>query len=657
MTSRLFAKSGGFLATITLLLALSVGKGDEAADGNGKSVWLETLDLKRMTAGSGSPQSRKSIEGHPLRLHGVEYLHGIGTHAISRFQIALHGAATRFEATVGVDDEKTGQGSVTFTVEVDGKTVAHTPVLRGGDAPQQLSVDLTGAQMLLLDVGDGGDGITSDHADWAGAQIILAQNASAMPQATKPPADARTLPRMTIPPAVSTPVIHGPQVVGATPGRPFLFLVPATGDAPLNFAAANLPAGLSLDSNSGIISGSLAAAGQTKVTLTVRNAEGTDTRTLTIIGGDHQLAQTPPMGWNSWDTYNRGVSDKNTRASADALISTGLAAHGYQYVCIDDTWEGNRDAEGNIQTNKKFPDMKALTDYIHAKGLKFGIYSSPGPKTCGGFEGSYQHEDQDAQSYAAWGVDYLKYDWCSYGGIAGKKPSLDAMKKPYQVMRASLDKVDRDLVFSFCQYGMGDVWTWGAEVGGNLWRTNGDLQDNWGELRSVFESENGREKYAGPGHWNDPDFLSAGYFNWGSVHPTRLTPNEQITQYSIWCLIAAPLIIGGDVTRLDPFTVGLLTNDEAIDIDQDPLGKAAGRVSKEGGSEVWARPLFDGGHAVGLVNLDADTANVTVRWTDLGLTGSQKVRDIWLHKDLGTINDSYSVDVPPHGCVLLKVGP
>ncbi len=253
-------------------------------------------------------------------------------------------------------------------------------------------------------------------------------------------------------------------------------------------------------------------------------------------------------------------------------------------------------------------------------------------------------------------MDYLKYDWCTYDNVVHKDHSLPNLQKPYAVMRQSLDKVNRDIVFSFCQYGMGDVWTWGAQVGGNLWRTNGDLQDEWGSLRYTFEAENGHEKYAGPGHWNDPDMLSVGYFNWGPIHPTHLTPNEQILQYSVWSLIAAPLLIGGDVTRLAPFTLALLSNDEVIDIDQDPLGHAAGRVAKDGNLEVWARPLSDGTHAAGLVNADDEATMVTVRWADLGITGPQPVHDLWLHKNVGIYRDFYSVEVPAHGCVLLKIG-
>ena len=330
-------------------------------------------------------------------------------------------------------------------------------------------------------------------------------------------------------------------------------------------------------------------------------------------------------------------------------------AHGFQYVNIDDTWEGGRDANGVIQTNAKFPDMKGLADYVHGKGLKLGIYSSPGPKTCAGFTASWQHEQQDADTYAGWGVDYLKYDWCSYGNVATGE-GLERQIKPYRVMGAALRKEPRDIMFSLCQYGMADVWTWGASIGGNCWRTTGDIQDNWGSLRSIFTSQNGHERYAGPGHWNDPDMLMVGIVGFGNTHPTHLKPNEQILHISMWSLLSAPLLIGCDLTRLDPFTKALLTNDDVLDVDQDPLGKPAGRIAQDGDAQVWARPLFDGTRAVGLVNVGAETADVSVTWAQLGLTGRQPVRDLWQHKGLGTFSNSFTVSVPAHGCVLIKIG-
>jgi alpha-galactosidase len=299
--------------------------------------------------------------------------------------------------------------------------------------------------------------------------------------------------------------------------------------------------------------------------------------------------------------------------------------------------------------------MKALTDYVHRKGLKIGLYSSPGTKTCAGHEGSYQHEQQDAQRYAEWGFDYLKYDWCSYGGIA-PRPNHEQLLKPYQVMRAALNSVPRDIVFSLCQYGMGDVWEWGAEVGGNCWRTTGDITDTWSSMAGIGFGQAGHEKFAGPGHWNDPDMLVVGYVGWSArVRPSRLSPNEQYTHISLWCLLCSPLLIGCDMTKLDDFTLGLLTNDEVLDVSQDPLGHQAGRIAKEGMQEVWAKDLEDGSKAVGLFNRGEDDAVMTAKWTDLGLSGSNQVRDLWRQKDLGDFTGQFQASVQSHGVVLVKI--
>ena len=655
---KLFSLGVG-LAALTLLSSYSVRAQDAATlraqDAPANALWLDTLDLGNVTQDFGKPQAGKSVDLNPMTLGGVVYPHGLGTHAVSRLLINLKGSATKFEAMAGVDDEKKMSGaSVQFQVYVDGNKKLQTPVLRGGSAPVPISVDLTGAKHLTLVVTDGDDGIDSDHADWAGALLTLAPGA-----ADKPVTMADVVP--TEPPLPihmgdsPAPAIHGPRITGATPGHPFLFRIPATGDGPLTYGAKNLPAGLTLDKATGIITGALASAGTTKVRLMVSGPKGKAERTLTVVGGDHPLALTPPLGWNSWNVWAGAVDDKKVRDAADEFLAAGLANHGYLYVNIDDTWEAGRDANGVIQTNQKFPDMKALTAYVHSKGLRVGIYSSPGPKTCGGYTASWQHEQQDADTYAGWGIDYLKYDWCSYGDVATGE-GLERQVKPYRVMGADLRKTDRDIVFSLCQYGMADVWKWGASVEGNAWRTTGDIQDNWSSLRGIFTSQNGHEQYAGPGHWNDPDMLMVGYVGFGNTHPTHLKPNEQITHMTMWSLLSSPLLIGCDLTRLDPFTLALLTNDEVLDVNQDPLGKPAGRIADSDDTEIWARPLFDGTKAVGLVNLGSDKTDVSVTWAQLGLTGKQPIRDLWQQKDMGTSTTGYTVAVPAHGSILIKVG-
>ena len=359
---------------------------------------------------------------------------------------------------------------------------------------------------------------------------------------------------------------------------------------------------------------------------------------------DGGMARTPPMGWNSWNHFKGAVDDATVRSIADAMASNGMRDAGYVYVNIDDTWEGTRDAQGNIQPNSKFPDMKALADYVHSKGLKLGIYSSPGPRTCAGFEGSYDHEQQDAKTWASWGIDYLKYDWCS----------ASAMYKPtdehavYQIMGDALRATGRPIVFSLCQYGQEDVQTWGASVGGNLWRTTGDIQDNWNSMSRIgFELQAGLAPYAGPGHWNDPDMMEVG--NGG------MTDDEYKTHFSLWAMLAAPLIAGNDVRDLSDETREILLNKDVIAIDQDPMGVEATRITQDGTSEVWGRPLAKGAYAIALFNRGEDPATVSVKWSDVKLSGKLKVRDLWAHKDLGKVADGYSAQVPPHGVAMIRV--
>ena len=485
---------------------------------------------------------------------------------------------------------------------------------------------------------------------------------------------ADDLPPSLTPPSPPTPLIHGAKVFGVHPNSPFLFTVAATGDRPMTFSADNLPAGLALDPATGCITGTAPAAGDYVVKLHAKNALGETERDLLIKSGA-TLALTPPMGWNSWNCFASAVSDEKIRAAADAMVKSGLADHGWTFINVDDFWQVNpkskdptllgpeRDAQGNILPNKRFPDMKALADYIHSHGLKAGLYSSPGPYTCGGCTGSYQHEEQDAQQYAAWGFDYLKYDWCSYGKIYREQDGgkgLDGMKKPYEVMAAALKKVNRDIVYSFCQYGMGDVWKWGAATGGNSWRTTDDIRDNWKSMMTNATKRGDLAPYAGPGHWNDPDMLVVGKVGWGpNLHPSQLTPDEQYTHISLWALQAAPLLIGCDLTQLDPFTRGLLTNDEVIDIDQDPLGQAAtmgGEADHGTMIQMWIRPLSDGSVAIGLINLSDKPSGDVVSFGDFQLKGPQIIRDVWRQKDLGTFTDKFeSGPIPPHGVLLLRL--
>jgi alpha-galactosidase len=502
------------------------------------------------------------------------------------------------------------------------------------------------------------------------------------------------------PKASPKPRINGAKVFGVRPGNPFLFIIAATGERPMTFSARGLPAGLQLDLQSGRITGTLTEAGEHVVTLRAKNARGAAERKLRIVCGP-TIGLTPAMGWNSWNCFAGAVTAEHVKSAADAMVKSGLINHGWTYINIDDFWEVNprqtndptlqgpmRDAQGWIVPNPRFPDMKGLADYVHGLGLKIGLYSSPGPWTCGGCVGSWQHEEQDAAQYGLWGFDYLKYDWCSYGSIVStnrrqRQFDLETSQKPYRVMRAALDKVPRDIMYSLCQYGAANVWEWGAEVGGNSWRTTGDIQDTWSSLTRIGFRQAGHEKYAGPGHFNDPDMLIVGKVGWGPrLHPTRLTPNEQYTHISLWCLLCSPLLIGCDMTQLDDFTLNLLSNDEVLEVNQDPLGRQAARIKQDGSLEVWAKDMEDGSKAVGLFNRSDAEAVVSVTWPELGInspqpasggaerngasllltlgqhTGNrQLVRDLWRQKDLGYFKDQFQTPVPRHGVVLVKVSP
>lgn len=362
-----------------------------------------------------------------------------------------------------------------------------------------------------------------------------------------------------------------------------------------------------------------------------------------------KLAATPAMGWNSWNHFADRVTDADVRAAADAIVSSGMKDAGYIYVNIDDTWEGKRDAQGNITTNSKFPDMKALADYVHSKGLKIGIYSSPGPKTCGGYEGSYQHEEQDAKTYAAWGFDYLKYDLCSYSKIMKAEAPNDQAKQ-YEMMRAAYEKMHRALeatgrpiFFSLCQYGFDSVWKWGPKVGGNSWRTTDDIQDSYMSMSNIGFAQAGLSPFAAPGHWNDPDMLEVGN--------GKMNKNEYRTHMSLWALLAAPLLAGNDLSKMTDETKAILLNKGVIAIDQDPLGRQGDRVSANGPFEVWSKPLADGSLAVGLFNRGTDEEEMSIPTEALGIHNASHIRNIWNPGD--TSNGPWRV--PSHGVVLLRI--
>jgi len=371
-------------------------------------------------------------------------------------------------------------------------------------------------------------------------------------------------------------------------------------------------------------------------------------------GLDNGVARTPPMGWNSWNKFAcKGINEEVIRASADAIASNGMKDAGYQYVNMDDCWQISRDAAGNIVADpQKFPSgIKALADYVHSKGLKLGIYTDAGTKTCAGRPGSMGHEYQDAEQYAKWGIDYVKEDWCST--LPGQSSEAS-----YTLMRDALAATGRPIVFSICEWGSTKPWLWAGPVG-NSWRSTGDIQDCWdckkpwggnGLLR-IIDQMDPLYSYAGPGHWNDPDMLEVG--NGG------MTNDEYRVHFSMWALFSAPLLAGNDLEHMTPEVREILLNKDVIAIDQDPMGIQGHRVQKSGDLEVWSKQLGDGGRAVVLLNRSAKPATIAADWRDIGYPPSlpAAVRDLWAHKDLAQHTGSFSAEVPSHGAVMVRIKP
>lgn len=470
------------------------------------------------------------------------------------------------------------------------------------------------------------------------------------------------------------PRINGTKIFGARPHHPILFTIPATGIRPMRFYGEHLPKGVKVNKKTGQISGSISKPGNYTVTLEVKNMAGKATEEFTIVVGE-KIALTPPMGWNSWNVYGSKVTQALVLANAKAMVSSGLINHGWTYMNIDDTWQGKRGGKWDaIQPDDKFPNMKRLSDEIHEMGLKIGIYSTPWVESYGHHIGEssenpegiftrikenvprnrnmlpyaigkYSFVQQDVNQWAAWNIDYLKYDW--------NPIELPETKKMYNALRES----GRDIFLSLSNstpFANIDSLSHYA----NSWRTGGDIRDNWKSIKSRLYSQDKWAPYAGPGHWNDPDMLVVGYVGWGKgEHLTHLTPNEQYTHISAWCLMSAPLLLGCDLTKLDPFTLSLLTNDEVLALDQDPLGKQATIVYRdEENGMILAKDLADGSKAAGLFNTGDDgNKEMVLKWNELGISGPYIVRDLWRQKDLGTFNGEFKVEVPEHGVVLVSL--
>ena len=486
------------------------------------------------------------------------------------------------------------------------------------------------------------------------------------------------------PKAPDAPRINGAKVFGVRPGSQFLYTIPATGVRPMTFAVENLPKGLKVDAATGQITGSIKSAGEYMLTFVARNSLGEAKRAFRIVAGD-KIALTPPMGWNSWNCWGNAVSQEKVLSSAKAMVEKGLINHGWQYINIDDGWQGLRGGKHKgVMTNSKFPDMKGLADEIHSMGLKIGIYSGPWVGTYAGqlgsycdnpdgtydwvekyaneyyryvdptkqtkhgvnyHHGKYSFVKNDVQQWMDWGMDYLKYDW---------NPN-----DVYHVteMHDALRSHNRDVVFSLSNSApWGDAAQW--ERLANCWRTTGDIRDTWESMSRLGFNQTKWAAYTGPGHWPDPDMLVVGMVGWGpKLHYTRLTPDEQYTHISLWALLSSPLLIGCDMAQLDDFTLSLLTNDEVIEVSQDALGKQGTLIDEKGSVAIYAKPLEDGSMAVGFFNRGDSAAKGTLTWKSVGIRGEQTVRDLWRQKDVAKSNTEFATDIAPHGVRFVKLYP
>jgi alpha-galactosidase len=578
----------------------------------------------------------------------------------------LDGKKGRLNVQAAMDDPTGGDATLRFYVITNRGVAFQSEDMHRNDAPVTVSIDLKGITELCLYVEPVAGDKAIEKAVWKNARFtVQTEPVLKIPAAEEP--------YILTPPPAAAPRINGAKIVGASAGKPFMFNIATTGDRPLLFEAAGLPEGLTLDAGKGLITGVAVTEGRYVVPVRAKNSSGECRDTIEIVIGGG-LALTPHMGWNSWYCHQTRVTQDIMEKSAKAMHDKGLINFGYTYVNIDDGWEVKansddpvlggpvRNPDGTIRTNKNFPDPRKMTDYIHSLGLKAGLYSSPGLTTCAGYAGSLHHEVQDVKSYCDWGFDFLKYDWCSYGREVGDPHSQEDLKKPYLLIDSILKRADRDIILNICQYGMGEVWKWGKSVGGHSWRTAGDIGWNTPELISTmftagFFQETIRQ-YSGPDGWNDPDYLLFGkIWNWQEERdvPSPMSPSEQYTCMTLWCMMSAPLIFSGELVSLDAFTQNVLCNAEVIDVNQDRLGKSGYRVYKRDFTEIWKKELHDGSTAIALFNQSPLPSSVSVDWKSLGYDAKNTVRDLWRQKDLGSTAKTSPFEIPRHGCVLLKV--
>jgi alpha-galactosidase len=643
-------------------------------------VWLDDLNMVMYSEGIRPVKAKTNYLSEPITIGGVHYNRGFGSITTAVFPFYLDGNARRFTAEVGADDRANKDIHIKFYVVGDRKVLFESGEMRVGDPAKKVDLNLKGIKRLGLLVTDDIGGLKNKmtYCNWANAKFEMIGDS--LPKLIPNPDEKQIL----TPEPPQTPRINSAMIFGATPGNPFLYTIAATGKRPMQFSAENLPPGLRLDPMSGIITGKVSKRGIYHTTLKAKNELGEADKTMKICIGD-TIALTPPLGWNGWNSWAAKIDREKVIASAEAMVNKGLGNHGWTYVNIDDAWQGVRGGPDTaLQPNEKFPDIKGMVDHIHSLGLKAGLYSTPYVSSYGGYVGGsseyakggethdsikinrqpymhigkYRFESNDARQMAAWGFDFLKYDWRI--DVASTERMSEALKRS-----------GRDIVFSISNNAPFEKAADWARLT-NAWRTGPDIRDSWPSLYSLAFTIDQWGDYAGPGHWNDPDMMVLGNVSIGpEMHPSRLTPDEQYSHVSIFSLLAAPLLIGCPIEQLDDFTLNLLTNDEVLEINQDPLGKPARLRADENGVQIWVKPLEDGSYTVGLFYADdfGKTPPSYFRWGDetpkpytfnfekAGLAGNWKLRDVWRQMDLGEFSVSFTCEIRHHGVMMLRMFP
>lgn len=620
-----------------------------------KMILLDALDLNKMYQDKGRPQVTGVMAN--LSINKRKFMNGVHTRTQSYLYIALDGMTNEFAAEVGVDDRGTSframdtvkkeRSFAEFFVIGDGKVLWQSGTMKYGENSRRFKVDVSGIKNLQLKI-TGGPGNT--HADWTDARFTYS---GAAPKTVWSPDDLALIKKnqdfiKQQNTKYPEPRINGAMRVGIRPNTPLYYPMAVTGMRPITYSADGLPPGITLNASTGIITGSSAVAGEYKVKLSAKNGYGKTERILTILVGD-KLALTPPMGFQSWNVVEGLISETFIKELADAFVDLGLRDVGYQYINMDDCWQGGRDAHGNIYPDTyRFPNgMKVVGDYLHQKGMKFGIYSTPGAVTCAGYAGTMNFEEQDLRSWSSWGFDYLKYDGCTV--------PADRSAELYANMGKLLKNSGRSVVYCGRK-----------EAGSQLWRIGGDLRDQWsiasydvGIIQS-FEKAQVNASTQTPGGWVDPDMLVIGIYGKGSSGNDKTdekgcTDVEYRSQMSLWSLMSAPLFITSDIRHATQATLETLTNPEVIDVNQDPLGNFPIKLSGDKEKEIWVKKMDDGSKTIALFNKAADKRTMSIKLAEIGLSGKHRVRDLWQRKDVADAAESYSCNVAPHEVVLLRI--